>query len=913
MEIVYSIDQVQSDQQSLLVITLEQGELKHAFLELAPLVKPCPFALLLSLARHENDKKALTYLCQKELLYQKKVTGRLASLENSSFLQIHLSYSHAIDTLKLLAATGKLYLNGRALACDFFGLLDFYYQVDEHPDQIDQFQVKGMVKWDEEPMALTACDFVCGGHPAWLVKGIQLKLLATEVSEKELKACHQDNFFVTAKELEELIQDHQENAACPLVLLTAEATRHKDNLALPTPFLQLKDSAGIFADLWFDYHGIKLPYHTLLTKTAVKRDLVAERAWEKDLLESDFRRKESAQGHYYCPTHQVTKSLTFLLEIGWQLYDWQQRAIIHHTSIDLTIQTQGEKIAIKGKIHYADLETDLTTVLSAFNRRESFIALTSQKVALIPQNLTQSALSTLWQEGEIVQDAIHTTKNRLGLLADLHQVANHFSLDESLQQLTTALSTFQDITRQLPAHCFKGTLRPYQQKGVDWLKFLYTYHLHGLLADDMGLGKTVQVLAFLSTLAAKEPTLIILPASLLFNWKNEIATFLPDQTVLSYHGADKEGQRDKFSQYDYILVSYTTLRLEADFFCKLSFHCVILDEAQMIKNSQAQVSQAIYALSARFRLSITGTPIENHSGELWSQFHFLMPDLLGEEASFIAQTQAAQVDSRHLKLLRKKIRPFILRRKKEEVAPELPEKIEQVVWIEQEEEQRLFYENFLAGIKKNLLPKVALDGVSQKRVEILEAILRLRQICCHPLLVAAKISANPLTTSSKLQMLLQDLESIALEGKKALIYSQFSSMLTLIAKALTEKGSVFAYLDGNTKDRQAAVYQFQQNADCPFFLISLKAGGFGLNLTAADYVLLYDPWWNDAVEEQAIARAHRIGRQHTVICKRYIIKETIEEKIMQLKQAKRSVVGNFFEEEGLNGSITAEDLSFLLS
>jgi SNF2 family DNA or RNA helicase len=284
-----------------------------------------------------------------------------------------------------------------------------------------------------------------------------------------------------------------------------------------------------------------------------------------------------------------------------------------------------------------------------------------------------------------------------------------------------------------------------------------------------------------------------------------------------------------------------------------------------------------------------------------------MPDLLGERQAFLTALQSGESDARFLNRIRKKIRPFILRRKKEHVAKELPERIDQTIWVEMDTEQRHVYEEYLAGVRGGLLKKVALDGVSKHRMEVLEAILRLRQICCHPLLVNAQAD------SSKLDCLLNDLETIAAEGKKALIYSQFTSLLKLIAKMLRERDFPFCYLDGETKDREKVVSSFQENSEIPFFLISLKAGGVGLNLTAADYVFIYDPWWNEAAEEQAINRAHRIGREQTVIAKRLVITESIEEKMMTLKAKKQALIHSVMEEEAFSAQVTEDDLKFLLA
>jgi SNF2 family DNA or RNA helicase len=325
----------------------------------------------------------------------------------------------------------------------------------------------------------------------------------------------------------------------------------------------------------------------------------------------------------------------------------------------------------------------------------------------------------------------------------------------------------------------------------------------------------------------------------------------------------------------------------------------------VIKNARTQTFQAVCQLSSQFRLSLTGTPLENHLNELWSHFHFLMPELLGDMQDFESELTAASSDYRYLHRIKKKIRPFILRRKKEEVAKDLPERVEQTVWIEMSPPQRQLYNDFLGGVRSGLLKKIELEGASKHRMEILEAILRLRQICCHPLLVLKEEPDPSALVSSKLEMLLQDMETLIEEGKKILIYSQFTSMLKLIAKEIN---------NGSTTDREKIVEKFQSDPQIPLFLISLKAGGIGLNLTQADYVIIYDPWWNEAAENQAIDRAHRIGRKDTVFAKRYVTLETIEEKIMSLKSHKRTLIGEVMEDswDMDNFSITSQDLMNLL-
>lgn len=493
-------------------------------------------------------------------------------------------------------------------------------------------------------------------------------------------------------------------------------------------------------------------------------------------------------------------------------------------------------------------------------------------------------------------------KSRLGALSEMK-----IQMDASLSGLRERLVTFTSVDETLPGRGFQGELRPYQQEGVSWLAFLYEFGLHGILADDMGLGKTVQVLAFLSQLETEQPILIVMPTSLIFSWKREIERFLPEAAVIVHHGPERPREVAALQRSGIILTTYTTLRLDSDLLAQVNCEVLVLDEAQAIKNSRTQTFQAACKLHARLRLSLTGTPLENHLGELWAHFHFLIPDLFGDEKEFASELQAAEVDLRHLNRIKKKIRPFLLRRKKAEVARDLPEKIEQVVWVEMAESQRRIYEQFLSGVRK----KVQAEGMGKSRMEVLEALLRLRQICCHPLLLSGQLEEE-VFESAKMEALLQDLEQVVEEGRKALVYSQFTSLLSLVGKQLRERNIPYAYLDGSTTNREEIVNRFQEDAALPLFLISLKAGGVGLNLTSADYVFLYDPWWNEAAENQAIDRAHRIGRKETVIAKRYVTVESVEEKMMKLKEHKRSLGDHLLDEDAGNASLTADDLLFLI-
>lgn len=902
-ELIYTIDKVRSEQDEALVIKIQVA--KRNGLILVPQENSQPLTQdRLNLLASSKDTTLLPFLINEESLYHKKNTGRTIDRKFTPLNFIHISPKETLQALKILATTGKAYYKEKTLVIDLHSKAEFYYSIDESSEKQ---KVTAFIKTDSQEFDVTTCDFVAKGPPRFFIKGINLKLIATDLSWKDLKGA----FDGKHRAIHELIEEAEEDPEAPRVKSATPLSVPKSTE--PLPILVLKDRLGAFAELKMDYgQGHIVSYHdTVKEEKTVKRLPALEASWEKDLLETDFIKKIVGTSHYYCPLDKVAKSIAFLLEIGWQVRDWRGNIVLLQNKIDLQAETQDQHIVIKGKVHYGEFQANLNDIVGAFNRRERFAELTPGHVALLPNSWEQSRMDLAVEDGEIVSDGLRLKKNQVGSLASLFETQPKIVLDKDLKQLSERIQSFEGLQTKEPGDSFKGTLRAYQQEGLNWLSFLYDFGFHGILADDMGLGKTVQVIAFLSTLKLNTPTLIVVPTSLIFNWKKELEHFLPDADVTVHHGAKRKTTLEDLSHTQIIITTYTTLRLDFPLFSKITYSCLFLDEAQAIKNAHTQTAQTVAKLNSDFRLSITGTPIENHIMELWSHFNFLMPDLFGDEKSFESEVQAGMSDPRFHRRIRRKIRPFLLRRRKEEVAKDLPEKIEQIVWVEMGEEQRSVYESFLTGVRKNLLAKVSADGISKHRIEVLEAIMRLRQICCHPLLVSSEEAET--TESAKLDALVQDLETAIEEGRKVLVYSQFTSMLSLIGKQIKEKGWKSVYLDGSTQNREKVVTEFQEDPTINLFLISLKAGGIGLNLTAADYVFLYDPWWNNAVENQAIDRAHRIGRKETVIAKRYVTVESIEEKMMKLKAAKSALATDLLDDNAVLTTLSSEDLLFLIS
>lgn len=478
------------------------------------------------------------------------------------------------------------------------------------------------------------------------------------------------------------------------------------------------------------------------------------------------------------------------------------------------------------------------------------------------------------------------------------------------------LSGFKQIENVSVPTTLKAELRPYQQQGLNWLQFLREYDLAGILADEMGLGKTIQALAHI--LKEKEsgrmtsPCLIVATTSLMVNWSNEIKQFAPSLNVLISQGDERKQYFDTFLDYDIVLTTYPLLPRDNEVLVNQHWYLLILDEAQYIKNPRSKVAEVARQLKANHRLCLTGTPMENHLGELWSQFHFLMPGLLGNEKQFrqlFRKPIENMADKVRQQQLNKRLAPFLLRREKSVVAKELPEKTEIINTVELSGKQRQLYETIRVAMNDKVRKEIDSKGIARSQIIILDALLKLRQVCCDPRLVKLD-AAKKVKNSAKLEQLMEMLPEMILEGRRILLFSQFTSMLSLIEEALKKQKIAYVKLTGQTKDRATPINQFQDK-EVPLFLISLKAGGAGLNLTAADTVIHYDPWWNPAVEAQATDRAHRIGQKNKVFVYKFITAGTVEEKINVMQQKKKALADALFGDAKKTEGITEHDIQAL--
>ncbi|EMG35716.1 DNA/RNA helicase, superfamily II, SNF2 family [Desulfocurvibacter africanus PCS] len=499
------------------------------------------------------------------------------------------------------------------------------------------------------------------------------------------------------------------------------------------------------------------------------------------------------------------------------------------------------------------------------------------------------------------------------LIEDLPEVHT----DEFYKKLRQKIHSFQEITPIAIPQGLNATLRPYQQEGLSYLNFLREYEFGGILADEMGLGKTVQTLSFIQHMNEKGltgPNLIIVPTSVLPNWERECQKFVPNLKILTVYGARREGMLKQIKDSHIVLTTYALLRRDLDELLKFEFNSVILDEAQNIKNPNTITARSVRKLDTSMRLCLSGTPIENNLFELWSLFEFLMPGFLGSQHSFQRGIvkPIKDGDEETLSYLRGRVRPFILRRTKSEVAKDLPPKIETIQYCNLADEQLELYAALAKKLKEQVMQTVDEKGIAKSQMSILDALLKLRQICCHPRLLKLDMPGlNTNLPSGKFDAFQDLITDVIEEGHKVLVFSQFVQMLHIIRNWLQINKTPFAYLDGASKDRFDQVERFNSDPNIPIFLISLKAGGTGLNLTSADYVVHYDPWWNPAVENQATDRAHRIGQTQQVFSYKMICQNTVEEKILKLQEQKKGIADAIIPGQEAWKSLTRDDLEML--
>lgn len=568
------------------------------------------------------------------------------------------------------------------------------------------------------------------------------------------------------------------------------------------------------------------------------------------------------------------------------------------------------------RVQFGEQFVSLKDVRKSLLKGKQFVQLGDGKLGMLPQEWIEK-YGTLLKLGDTDGDTVRLSKLHFSVVDELYEEIDDVAVLEEIEEKKRKLRDFDSIEAVPPSPNVKATLRKYQNAALNWLHFLDEFRWGGCLADDMGLGKTLQALAFLQKMADDKPNLccfVVVPTSLLFNWTNELEKFTPNIKYLVHHGTDRTSRVADFYDYNVVLTSYGTLVRDIPEIKDLQFDYVILDESQAIKNVSSKRYKAACLLQANNKLVLTGTPVENNTMELYAQMNFLNPGMLGSQ-QFFKKEYATPIDKKgeqqKAKELRKIIYPFLLRRTKEQVADDLPAKSESILFCEMNHKQRRVYEAFKNYYRDHLLNVIEERGLEKSGVYILEGLLKLRQICDSPALL--KDETEYPSESVKIAELMTHLEELV-GGHKVLVFSQFVQMLTLIREELEAKEIPYSYLDGKTRNRQAAVQDFQEDDTKRVFLISLKAGGVGLNLTAADYVFLIDPWWNPAVEQQAIDRTHRIGQTRKVFAYRFICKDTVEEKILKLQEKKQALADDIVStEKSFLKTLTKDDVAELFS
>ena len=680
--------------------------------------------------------------------------------------------------------------------------------------------------------------------------------------------------------------------------------------------------------IWFEYAGLAIAADdpaggaaNATDRVFVRRDRVAEREALALLPRhgASAARGQSLDGspaahHVEIARNRLDTSVSQLAAAGW-LVEVAGRRYRPAGSVAWNVTSGIDWFELSAAIDFGGVTAELPALLEAIAKGSRSVELSDGSIGILPDTFAQelAPMAALAQKHD---GKLRYGRIQMALLDALLAGQPRSTVDEAFDRLREQLAAGERPEAEPEPHGFQGTLRHYQREGLGWLVFLESLGLGGCLADDMGLGKTIQVLALLARRQSDvraagiphRPTLVVVPRSLVFNWMDEARRFAPGLRVANHTGTTRADETGTLADWDIVITTYGTLRRDIIAHRETEFDYVILDEAQSIKNAASQAAKACRLLRARHRLALTGTPVENHIGELWSIFEFLNPGQLGSAArlrKFLADGRGSS------DIVARAVRPYLLRRTKSQVLSDLPEKTEQTLFVELGETQRKAYDELREHFRAELAGRIGRMGIGRSRIAVLEALLRLRQTACHQGLVDhSRVDES----CAKLDTLLEQLDEVLDEGHKVLVFSQFTSFLAILRRRLDEKKTVYEYLDGRTTDRQARVVRFQEDPDCRLFLVSLKAGGQGLNLTAADYIYILDPWWNPAVEAQAVDRAHRIGQTRRVFAYRLIARDTVEEKILALQDRKRELAESIVvADESMIASLTPEDVELLLS
>jgi SNF2 family DNA or RNA helicase len=632
--------------------------------------------------------------------------------------------------------------------------------------------------------------------------------------------------------------------------------------------------------------------------------------------------------NYYLPFTEVLKNNWFFTMIkqveatGYAVYGLKElKKFKYNTNLpklDVEAGSGTDWFDLRMVATWGDQKVDLKDLRKAIINKQEAILLDDGTLGVIPQEWI-SQYRTLLKISNESNGTLKVSKLHFSLLGQLDGTFDNEEIKKEIEAKKKKLAGFSGIKPEEPSIALKATLRPYQLAGFEWMQALDEIGWGGCLADDMGLGKTLQAITFLQFVKEKNEgstSLVVCPTSLLFNWESELQKFCPSLRYHVYYGTERAITQEHFEEYDLVLTSYGIMRIDLEELMKFHWHYVVLDESQAIKNPEAQVAKAVALLKAKNKLILSGTPVQNNTNDLFAQFNFLNPGLLGSREFFKEEFATAidrHQDKAKAEQLRQLVYPFMLRRTKEQVAKDLPAKTETILWCIMGKAQRHLYDEYKNHYRNLLLKKIDEEGIGKAGIYVLEGLLRLRQICDHPnLLKDEEVTVNDSVKSEELLREIQENTG----SHKLLVFSQFTEMLHLIRDDLKKNNISFCYLDGSTtaSKRQEQVETFQQDSDVKVFLISLKAGGVGLNLTAADYVYLVDPWWNPAAEQQAIDRTHRIGQTQKVFAYKMICKDSVEEKILKLQEKKKKLANDLVSEDAtFTKQLTRDDVAFLFS
>ena len=837
--------------------------------------------------------------------------------------RVSLSWPMADYVVPKLVATGRLFIRTGEeyeLCTDFDGGEPWRLAIRAEAQE-GKYVLTGTLHRGEERLPLEQVQAITRG--GFVIFRNSIARFADEGFNAWAELLRREKVEIPGAELDDFVMSIATSTA-PVPIEWPEGIGWQERRVPPVAMLELHERHGsaqgtpLFA---YDNAAIEalLPGRAVYDeqrRMVFLRDSAEEERKIEALWREGFTRYHSAVS---IPTARIMDAIPKLMEAGWQVRI-PDGIFAGSGDLELEISSGIDWFDVNGSVTFGAEKVRLPRLLNALRKGESVVRLDDGRLGLVRSEWREQLEPFLAAASDEQESGLRFRRNQVLLLDALLATRAEVSFDDVFEQARRRILDVQVVPEQ-PPDSFLGELRPYQSEALGWFSFLRELGFGGCLADDMGLGKTVQVLAMLEQRrraagSERRPSLVVAPRSVVFNWKSEAARFTPQLRLLDHSTPDRVRDADHFAQFDVVLTTYALLRREAELFADVEFDYAILDEAQAIKNASSQAAKAAMLLRAQHRLALSGTPVENHLGELGSLFEFLNPGMLRAKSTGVTKLlrhagSKAPDAAVARTMLSRAVRPFILRRTKTQVAPELPDRVEQTIWCELEPKQRKLYDELRDFYRASLLGRVAEKGMNNSKIHILEALLRMRQAACHPGLVDKKRVGE---TSAKLDSLFEELPILIEGGHKVLVFSQFTSLLAIVRSEVRKRNLQHAYIDGATRDREAEVQRFQTDPQVPLFLISLKAGGLGLNLTAAEYVFLLDPWWNPAVEAQAIDRAHRIGQSRNVFAYRLVARDTIEEKILQLQQNKRALADAIIgEENSILRQLTPEDLDLLLS